>query len=118
MTDAPDLTELPIDELIQQMHDDLYDGMAEEVEAEVHELLRRGWTPYEALTKGLVGGMDIGSLLRCIRGEHFGRIGRITALPAPLQELASESHARVLEADLEGVGRVLLPRANVELIEA
>jgi 5-methyltetrahydrofolate--homocysteine methyltransferase len=58
-TDAPDLTELPIDELIQQMHDDLYDGMAEEVEAEVHELLRRGWTPYEALTKGLVGGMDI-----------------------------------------------------------
>ena len=57
--DAPDLTELPIDELIQQMHDDLYDGMAEEVEAEVHELLRRGWTPYEALTKGLVGGMDI-----------------------------------------------------------
>ena len=59
MTDAPDLTELPIDELIQQMHDDLYDGMAEEVEAEVHELLRRGWTPYEALTKGLVGGMKI-----------------------------------------------------------
>jgi len=59
MTDAPDLTELPIDELIQQMHDDLYDGMAEAVEAEVHELLRRGWTPYEALTKGLVGGMDI-----------------------------------------------------------
>lgn len=63
-------------------------------------------------------GMDIGSLLRCIRGEHFGKIGRIVALPAPLTELASESHARVLEADLEGVGRVILPRANVELIEA
>jgi hypothetical protein len=39
-------------------------------------------------------------------------------LPAPLQELGSESHARVLEAELDGVGRVLLPRANVELIEA
>jgi len=64
------------------------------------------------------GGMDIGSLLRCIRGEHFGRIGRITALPAQLQELGSESHARVLEAEIDGVGRVLLPRANVELIEA
>jgi hypothetical protein len=64
------------------------------------------------------GGMEIGSLLRCIRGDHFGRIGRITALPAPLMELGSESHARVLEADLDGVGRVLLPRANVELIEA
>ena len=65
-----------------------------------------------------VVGMDVGSLLRCIRGTHFGKIGRITALPAPLQELGSESHARVLEADLDGVGRVLLPRANVELIEA
>jgi hypothetical protein len=65
-----------------------------------------------------VMGMEIGSLLRCIRGEHFGKIGRITALPAPLQELGSESHARVLEADLDGAGRVILPRANVELIEA
>lgn len=65
-----------------------------------------------------VGGMEIGSLLRCIRGEHFGRIGRIVGLPAALTELASESHARVLEADLDGVGRVVLPRANIELIEA
>jgi 5-methyltetrahydrofolate--homocysteine methyltransferase len=54
-----DLTQLPDDELIQQMHDDLYDGLAEEVTAEVNEFLRRGWTPYETLTKGLVGGMDI-----------------------------------------------------------
>ncbi|MGH7725800.1 MAG: hypothetical protein ACREOU_10290 [Candidatus Eiseniibacteriota bacterium] len=68
--------------------------------------------------EGATGGMEIGSLLRCIRGDHFGRIGRITALPAPLQELGSESHARVLEAELDGVGRVILPRANVELIEA
>jgi hypothetical protein len=68
--------------------------------------------------EGETGGMDVGSLLRCIRGDHFGKIGRITALPAPLQELGSESHARVLEADLDGVGRVILPRANVELIEA
>jgi methylmalonyl-CoA mutase cobalamin-binding domain/chain len=58
-TEAPDLTELPDDELVQQMHDDLYDGMADEVVAEVQEFLRRGWTPYETLTKGLVGGMDI-----------------------------------------------------------
>jgi hypothetical protein len=69
-------------------------------------------------TESSAGGMEIGSLLRCIRGDHFGRIGRITALPAPLQELGSESHARVLEAEIDGVGRVLLPRANVELIEA
>jgi hypothetical protein len=71
-----------------------------------------------AMPEAAVVGMDVGSLLRCIRGDHFGKIGRITALPAPLQELGSESHARVLEAELDGVGRVLLPRANVELIEA
>ena len=57
--DELDLTQMPVDELIQQLHDDLYDGLAEQVDAEVRELLRRGWTPYETLTKGLVGGMDI-----------------------------------------------------------
>jgi hypothetical protein len=71
-----------------------------------------------AVDAGSVTGMDVGSLLRCIRGDHFGKIGRITALPAPLQELGSESHARVLEAEIDGVGKVLLPRANIELIEA
>ncbi len=59
MSDTQDLSQLSEEELIQQTHDDLYDGMAEEVEAEVHEFLRRGWTPYQALTRGLVGGMDI-----------------------------------------------------------
>jgi methylmalonyl-CoA mutase cobalamin-binding domain/chain len=59
MTEPVDLTQLPEEELIQRTHDDLYDGMAEDVEAEVHEFLRRGWTPYDTLTRGLVGGMDI-----------------------------------------------------------
>src|SRR5438477_6093494 len=57
--DDLDLTELPDDELIQRTHDDLYDGLAEEVVAEVNEFLRRGWSPYDTLTKALVGGMDI-----------------------------------------------------------
>ena len=59
MSETPDLSQLPEEELIQQTHDDLYDGMAEAVEAEVHEFLRRGWSPYDTLTRGLVGGMDI-----------------------------------------------------------
>jgi 5-methyltetrahydrofolate--homocysteine methyltransferase len=59
MSEELDLTQLPDEELIQQIHDDLYDGLADEVVAEVHELLRRGWTPYDTLTRGLVGGMDI-----------------------------------------------------------
>jgi 5-methyltetrahydrofolate--homocysteine methyltransferase len=59
MSSDLDLTQLSDEELIQQTHDDLYDGLADEVVAEVKEFLRRGWTPYDTLTKGLVGGMDI-----------------------------------------------------------
>ena len=59
MADELDIHQLPDEELIQHIHDDLYDGLADEVVAEVNELLRRGWTPYDTLTRGLVGGMDI-----------------------------------------------------------
>ncbi|MCP5094407.1 MAG: cobalamin-binding protein [Chloroflexi bacterium] len=53
------LDELPTDELYELMHEDLYDGYAEEIAEEVHEALSREITPYEILTKGLVAGMDI-----------------------------------------------------------
>ena len=39
-----DLNSLNDDDLVQQMHDDLYDGLKEEIEAAVHILLGRGWT--------------------------------------------------------------------------
>ncbi|GIK99417.1 MAG: 5-methyltetrahydrofolate--homocysteine methyltransferase [Alphaproteobacteria bacterium] len=54
-----DLKSLSDDELVQQMHDDLYDGLKEEIEEGVHILLERGWTPYDVLTKALVEGMRI-----------------------------------------------------------
>ncbi len=53
------LSELPDDELVPQMHDDLYDGLKEEIEEGVHILLERGWMPYDILTKALVEGMRI-----------------------------------------------------------
>jgi 5-methyltetrahydrofolate--homocysteine methyltransferase len=53
------LSELSDDELVLQMHDDLYDGLKEEIEESVHILLDRGWTPYDILTIALVGGMKI-----------------------------------------------------------
>jgi len=59
MTDEIDLTALPDDELVQQMHQDLYDGMKQEIEQAVHILLGRGWTPYDVLTQALVEGMRI-----------------------------------------------------------
>jgi methylmalonyl-CoA mutase cobalamin-binding domain/chain len=54
-----DLRSLNDEELTQQIHDDLYDGLKEEVEEGVHILLERGWTPYRTLTEGLVEGMRI-----------------------------------------------------------
>ncbi len=59
MSDELDLTKLETPELMDQMKDDLYDGLAEQVVAGVHELLRRDMTPYDVLTKVLVAGMDV-----------------------------------------------------------
>ncbi len=53
------LSELPDDELVQQMHDDLYDGLKEEIEDGTNILLERGWAPYKVLTEALVEGMRI-----------------------------------------------------------
>jgi len=53
------LSELDDEELVQQMHDDLYDGLQEEIVESVEILLSRQWTPYDVLTKALVEGMTI-----------------------------------------------------------
>ncbi len=53
------LADLDDDELVQQMFDDLYDGLREEIEESVNILIARGWAPYDVLTKALVGGMTI-----------------------------------------------------------
>ena len=57
--DDLDLRTLDNDELVLQMHDDLYDGLRDEVEEGVNILLERGWTPYKVLTEALVAGMRI-----------------------------------------------------------
>jgi methylmalonyl-CoA mutase cobalamin-binding domain/chain len=53
------LSELDDEELVLQMHDDLYDGLKEEIEEGVNILLERSWAPYRVLTEALVGGMKI-----------------------------------------------------------
>ena len=61
MSDAGDLDLRSLDdeELTQQIHDYLYDGLKEEVEEGVNILLERGWAPYKVLTLALVEGMRI-----------------------------------------------------------
>lgn len=53
------LSELPDDELVEQMQDDLYDGLREEVVEGTEILLERGWAPGKVLNEALVGGMQI-----------------------------------------------------------
>src|SRR4029078_3988665 len=54
-----DLSTLPDDELVTQMHDDLYDGLAPEIEEGTNILLARGWEPDRVLSEALVEGMRI-----------------------------------------------------------
>ena len=54
-----DLRALPDDELVEQMHDDLYDGLKEEIIEGTEILLERGWTAEKVLADALVEGMRI-----------------------------------------------------------
>mgnify|MGYP001565075253 FL=1 len=67
--------------------------------------------------EGQIMGLTIGSPVRVIRHPYFGRLGKVTELPSPLQKLGSESHARVLWVEFESGEKAVVPRANVEMIE-
>jgi 5-methyltetrahydrofolate--homocysteine methyltransferase len=54
-----DLSTLPDDELVEQMHDDLYNGLKEEVAEGTNILLERGWSANKVLNEALVAGMTI-----------------------------------------------------------
>ena len=60
--------------------------------------------------------LNIGTQIRIIREPYFGELGRVSALPVELQELETEAKVRVLEVELEDGNKVVLPRANVEII--
>ena len=62
-------------------------------------------------------GLKPGLPVRIIGPPYFGAIGHIVDLPVELQTVETESHVRVLEAELEDGRRVVVPRANVEMIE-
>ena len=57
--DDLDLSTLPDDELVEQMHDDLYNGLKEEVAEGTDILLERGWSANKVLNEALVAGMTI-----------------------------------------------------------
>ena len=52
----------------------------------------------------------------CIRAPHFGKIGTVISLPVELAVMPTETKARVVEVEVAGE-MLILPRANVEVIE-
>jgi methanogenic corrinoid protein MtbC1 len=54
-----DLRSLDDAELIEQVHDDMYNGLKAEVEQATHIFLERGWKPDKVLNDALVEGMRI-----------------------------------------------------------
>jgi len=54
-----DLASLPDEDLVEQMHNDLYDGMKDEVVAGTLILLERGFAATKVLDEALVAGMKI-----------------------------------------------------------
>ena len=57
--DEIDLKALSDDELVEQMHDDLYVGLREEIVEGTNILLERNWAPDKVLNDALVEGMRI-----------------------------------------------------------
>ena len=55
--DDIDLKALSDEELVAQMHDDLYDGLADEIAEGTTILLERGWDSQRTLNEALVEGM-------------------------------------------------------------
>jgi hypothetical protein len=62
-------------------------------------------------------GLKSGLPVRIIGPPYFGAIGHVVSLPVDLQVIETESDVRVLEVELEDGNRVIVPRANIEMIE-
>jgi len=65
----------------------------------------------------LASGMVPGTPVRIVRQPYFGAIGKVVNLPVELEQVESESFARVLAVQLDEGKMVTVPRANVEIIE-
>ncbi len=67
----------------------------------------------DALKEGLIEG----TIVRIIRDPYFGEIGKVKSLPPELKLIETEAKVRVLEVELRDGRRVIVPRANVEILE-
>ncbi|MCF6191583.1 MAG: hypothetical protein L3J76_00400 [Candidatus Hydrothermae bacterium] len=64
-----------------------------------------------------VGRLEPGRMVRVIRAPYFGEIGTVVDVPAEPTQIETEARVRVVKLRLSGGEEVIVPRANVELIE-
>jgi len=65
----------------------------------------------------LSGGMRPGTPIRIIRQPYFGMLGKVHKLIVELQVVETGSDVRVVEIEIENGDIVIVPRANVEILE-
>ena len=63
------------------------------------------------------GNLSLGTPIRIIREPYFGKLASVSGLPPQLTVIGSGASVRVLEAKLADGSVVIVPRANVEIIE-
>ncbi|MFZ8825808.1 MAG: hypothetical protein ACO2OT_03075 [Candidatus Caldipriscus sp.] len=81
-------------------------------------IFRKDVDPFEEVDDKLESGhLDIGTTVRIIRDPYFGEIGTVIDLPNEPIVIETESKVRVLKVRLMDGREVVIPRANVELIE-
>ncbi|MCK5759743.1 MAG: hypothetical protein KAH33_00515 [Candidatus Delongbacteria bacterium] len=61
-------------------------------------------------------GIETGDQIRIIRAPYFGKLGTVVSLPVELHKVESGTWVRVMIANIDGK-EVLIPRANIEMIE-
>ena len=57
-----------------------------------------------------------GSNVRVIRAPYFGRVGKVVSLPSALMKMESETIVRVAEVKFSNGKKMIIPRANLEMI--
>ena len=62
-------------------------------------------------------GMQIGDTVRVIREPHFGQIVEVVALPSEPAQIETEAKVRIAEVQLPDGQTIVVPRANLELIQ-
>ena len=71
----------------------------------------------EEVEEEITGGMTAGTPVRLIRQPYFGELGKVVNLIVKLQTMETGSKVRAVEIELGSGEKVIVPRANVEILE-